>query len=183
MKENLLIGICGSVGACSIVNYISILSDYFNIRLIFTEHSLYFVQPDGFKSLIDAYYDSEFSTMDPLHITLSTWADFFIILPASANVIGKMANGIADDLLTSTLLAYDKKVYIAANMNPRMWDNPVLKKNVKCLKEIGHQFINEGRIAKEAATGERVYSEACMPSVEKILHSLGISLIEEKTKK
>lgn len=174
MKRKLLIGVCGSVGACSIFNYISVLASYFQIRIIFTENALRFVQPAGFQSLVDCYYVKEFSDMNPLHITLSDWADCFILLPASANTISKMANGIADNLLTSTLLAYEQSVYIAANMNPRMWNNSVFQDKVNYLKKKGHIFINEGRTAIEAATGEKVYSEACMPSFEHLLKELGV---------
>lgn len=174
MKKKLLIGVCGTVGACSIFNYISVLVPYFQIRIIFTENALKFVEPAGFQSLIETYYVKEFSDMNPLHITLSDWADYFVILPASANSISKMSHGIADNLLTSTLLAYTRPVYIAANMNPRMWNNPIFQDQVNYLKEKGHIFINEGKMAIEAATGKEVYSEACMPSFKHLLKALDV---------
>lgn len=172
MKKTLLIGVCGSVGACSLVNYISLLNAYFQIRIIFTENALRFVAPAGFQSLLDKYYINEFVDMSPLHITLSEWADKFILLPASANTISKMSHGIADNLLTSTLLAYEQPVYIAANMNPHMWNNSILQDQVNYLKTKGHIFINEGKMAVEAASGKEVYSEACMPSFDKLLDVL-----------
>ena len=144
-KKNLLVGVCGSVGASTLINYVSVLGVYFRIRIIFTHNALKFVEPAGFRTLVDNYYESEFDDMLPLHITLSEWADYFVLLPASANTISKMAHGIADNLLTSTLLAYERPVYLAANMNPRMWNNLIFQDQVKYLKEKGHIFINEGK--------------------------------------
>lgn len=172
-KKKLLLGVCGSVGASSLINYVSVLCAHFEIRIIFTHSALHFVKPEGFRSLVDDYYESEFEDMLPLHITLSEWADYFVLLPASANTISKMAHGIADNLLTSTLLAYERPVYIAANMNPRMWNNAIFQDQVKYLQEKGHLFINEGKMAIEVATGKRIYSEACMPSFEHLLDVLG----------
>lgn len=168
-KKEMVIGVCGSVGAATIINYIYLLSQYYNIDIIFTKNALNFVEPKGIKSFINNYYIDEFEDTRALHIELAAKADYFLILPASANVIAKMAHGIADDLLTSTLVAYEKNVYIAANMNPRMWNNSILQDNVQYLKKKGHIFVNEGGYAIEAATKERVYSGACLPDGEKLL--------------
>ena len=173
-KRNLLLGVCGSVGASALINYVSVLCAHFEIRIIFTHNALRFVKPEGFRTIVDNYYKSEFEDMLPLHITLSEWADCLVLLPASTNTISKMAQGVADNLLTSTLLAYERPVYIAANMNPRMWNNAVFQDRVKYLQEKGHVFINEGKMAIEAATGKKVYSEACMPSFEHLLSVLGV---------
>ncbi len=68
------------------------------------------------------------------HITLADWADIFVIAPATANIIGKIANGIADDLLTSTIMAYTKKTLIVPAMNIHMYENQILQDNIKKLK-------------------------------------------------
>lgn len=171
-KERLLIGICGSVGATAVINYIYELRNYFDIDLILTQNALEFVQPKGFASLVNNYYVEEFTVGKPLHIELAEAATKMLILPASANVISKMAHGIADDLLTSTLLAYDGPVYIAANMNPKMWNNSILQDNICYLKSKGHIFVNEGKMAIEAVSGKEIYSEACMPSIDNLIKFL-----------
>lgn len=172
MKEKMILGVTGSVGAISLVNYVSILSDYYDIDLILTKNATSFVQPKGLDTFINNYYNKEFKSCYPLHIELAKAASVFLLLPASANTISKMAHGIADNLLTSTLLAYENPVYIAANMNPLMWNNPVFQDNIKYLKSKGHIFINESKMAREACTGEDVYSDACMPSFDNLLKIL-----------
>ncbi len=174
MKEKLLIGVTGSVGAIALVNYVSVLSQYYCIDLIFTKNAIQFVQPKGLDTFIDNYYIKEFKKSKPLHIELASSASKFILLPASANTISKMAHGIADNLLTSTLLAYEKPVYIAANMNPKMWNNSIFQDNIKYLKQKGHIFINEGKMAIEASSGKEVYSDACMPSIDNLLKTLQV---------
>lgn len=171
-EKNLLIGVCGSVGCVSLVSYVSALYNDYNINLIFTKNATKFIQPLGIEAFVDNYYIKEFIKMRTLHIELAASATHFILLPASANVISKMAHGIADDLLTSTLLAYDKPVLIAANMNPRMWNNPIIQDNVNYLKEKGHRFINEGKYAIESYSGERMFSEACLPSIDNLIKIL-----------
>lgn len=172
MKEKMLIGITGSIGAIALVNYIKVLSQNYSINLILTKNATQFIQAKGLDTFIDNYYTKEFKNSKPLHIDLSSSTSKFLLLPASANTISKMAHGIADNLLTSTLLAYENPVYIAANMNPRMWSNSIFQDNVNYLKQKGHIFINEGKLAIEASTGKEVFSDACMPSIDNLLKIL-----------
>lgn len=169
MKKKLLLGVCGSVGSISLAYYISVLVQYYSIKIIFSENSQHFVQYKGFLNIVDGCYVNEFSEFSPLHISLAQEADVFILLPASANTISKMAHGIADNLLTSTLLAYSNKVYIAANMNYKMWLNPIFQDNIEYLKSKGHVFINERGKAMEVSSGEIIECEACMPSIENLI--------------
>ena len=83
------------------------------------------------------------------HIDLSEWPDLIIIAPATSNIIGKLANGIADDMITSTLLATEKPVWIAPAMNVHMYHHPIVQKNMDTLKSIGYEFIepDEGYLA------------------------------------
>ncbi|SDG73717.1 flavoprotein [Marvinbryantia formatexigens] len=173
-KKKMLIGVCGSVGAVSLVNYISSLFQYYDIDLILTPNSTNFVQYKGFSTIINNCYTEEFDNIKPLHISLAANADVFLLLPASANTISKMAHGIADNLLTSTLLAYEKPVYIAANMNPKMWNNSIFQDNVTYLKKKGHIFINERGVAIEVSTGKEVYCDACMPTIQNLKNVLGL---------
>ena len=83
------------------------------------------------------------------HISLAKKADIFVIAPATANVIGKIANGIADDMLTTTVIATKAKVLLAPAMNSNMYENPVLQENIAKLKKLGYLFVEpaEGRLA------------------------------------
>ena len=88
-------------------------------------------------------------TWDVEHISLAKRADVFLIAPATANVIGKIANGIADDMLTTTVMATKAKVLIAPAMNTNMYENPILQRNINTLKELGYNFVEpeSGRLA------------------------------------
>jgi len=76
------------------------------------------------------------------HISLAQWADIVIVAPATANIIGKLANGIADDALTTTLLAFSKSIYIAPAMNENMYKHPAVQKNLDTLKQFGFHIIS-----------------------------------------
>ena len=83
------------------------------------------------------------------HIDLADWADLILVAPATANVIGKLANGIADDMVTTTLLATTAPVWLAPAMNVHMYDHPAVKRNLAQLQSDGYQFIepSEGFLA------------------------------------
>ncbi|MDC0536009.1 bifunctional phosphopantothenoylcysteine decarboxylase/phosphopantothenate--cysteine ligase CoaBC, partial [Francisellaceae bacterium] len=88
-------------------------------------------------------YDDTFNyTENPMeHIELAKWADVFVIIPATANIIGKIANGVADDLLTNAVLASDKNVTLVPAMNMYMWQNPAVQNNIQKLKSYGHHIL------------------------------------------
>jgi phosphopantothenoylcysteine synthetase/decarboxylase len=84
------------------------------------------------------------------HISLADWADIVVIAPATANIIGKIANGICDDLLSTTFCACsNKKIIVAPAMNNRMWENPAVQRNVKILKDMDCKLVGpvKGRLA------------------------------------
>ncbi|WP_323163487.1 flavoprotein, partial [Streptococcus pneumoniae] len=85
-----------------------------------------------------ANYDEIFVEEVVPHVFLPYESDLLLILPATANVIGKIANGIADDLVTATVLNFNKKIIFCPNMNSTMWDNHIVQRNVSILKELGH---------------------------------------------
>ena len=124
-----------------------------NVKVIMTKSAMEFVQPLSFQvmSRNDVYVDT-FDEKDSsviAHINLADWADLVIVAPATANVIGKLANGIADDMVTTTLLATTAKVWIAPAMNVHMYDNDAVKRNIARLSEDGYSFIepSEGFLA------------------------------------
>lgn len=124
-----------------------------DVKVIMTRSAMEFVQPLSFQvmSRNDVYVDT-FDEKDSsviAHINLADWADLVIVAPATANVIGKLANGIADDMVTTTLLATTAKVWIAPAMNVHMYDNAAVKRNIARLSEDGYSFIepSEGFLA------------------------------------
>ncbi|MET3575240.1 bifunctional phosphopantothenoylcysteine decarboxylase/phosphopantothenate--cysteine ligase CoaBC [Bhargavaea ullalensis] len=124
-----------------------------DVKVIMSESATRFVNPLSFQvmSRNDVYLDT-FDEKDPsvvAHIDLADWADLVIVAPATANVIGKLANGIADDMVTTTLLAATSEVWIAPAMNVHMYGHPAVGRNIGRLHEDGFRFIepSEGFLA------------------------------------
>ena len=143
----LLIGITGSINAVSMVDYLHALASVANeIRCILTKHAQTIVNPDILRLYTEvppytSLWDSHGISGTP-HVYLADWADVMVVLPATANCIGKAAAGIADDLLSTTLIAYRESVLFAPAMNRRMWENPVIKRNVATLQDLGHIVLD-----------------------------------------
>jgi phosphopantothenoylcysteine decarboxylase/phosphopantothenate--cysteine ligase len=123
------------------------------VKVIMSESARKFVTPLSFQALSrnDVYTDT-FEERHPeviSHIDLADWADLILVAPATANIIGKMANGISDDMITTTLLATTAPVWIAPAMNVHMYDHPAVKRNLSVLSEYGYQFVepSEGFLA------------------------------------
>lgn len=123
------------------------------VKVMLTEAAAKFVTPLTFQALSrnDVYIDT-FDEKNPemiAHIDLADWPDLILVAPATANVIGKLANGIADNLVTTTLLAATGPVWIAPAMNVHMYDHPAVQRNLKTLQEYGYSFIepSEGYLA------------------------------------
>ena len=113
-----------------------------------TGNATKFVSPLTFQTLSQnqVYVDmfKEPRNYDVEHISLAEKADLFLVAPGTANVIGKIANGIADDFLTTTVMATKSKVIFAPAMNTNMYLNPIVQKNISYLKELGYEFIKPG---------------------------------------
>ncbi|MGO4887835.1 bifunctional phosphopantothenoylcysteine decarboxylase/phosphopantothenate--cysteine ligase CoaBC [Anaerobacillus sp. MEB173] len=123
------------------------------VKVIMTESAKKFVTPLTFQALSrQNVYDDTFDEINPskiAHIDLAEWADLVLVAPATANMIGKLANGIADDMISTTLLATTAPVWIAPAMNGNMYNHPAVQKNMKTLTSFGYRFIepNEGYLA------------------------------------
>lgn len=123
------------------------------VKVIMTESAQKFVAPLTFQALSrqDVYWDTfdEKDSSKIAHIDLADWADLVLVAPATANMIGKLANGIADDMITTTILATTAQVWIAPAMNVHMYDHPAVKRNIDTLFGFGHQFVepSEGYLA------------------------------------
>ncbi|WP_175988898.1 bifunctional phosphopantothenoylcysteine decarboxylase/phosphopantothenate--cysteine ligase CoaBC [Bacillus sp. Marseille-Q1617] len=123
------------------------------VKVIMTESARKFVAPLTFQALSrqDVYYDTfdEKDSSKIAHIDLADWPDLILVAPATANIIGKLANGIADDMISTTLLATKAPVWVAPAMNVHMYDHPAVQRNIKTLFEDGCRFIepSEGYLA------------------------------------
>ncbi|MDF2904494.1 MAG: phosphopantothenoylcysteine decarboxylase/phosphopantothenate/cysteine ligase, partial [Bacillus sp. (in: firmicutes)] len=123
------------------------------VKVILSDAAAKFVTPLTFQALSknDVYTDTfdEKNSKVIAHINLADWADLVLLAPATANTIGKLANGIADNMITTTLLATCAPVWIAPAMNVHMYDHPAVKKNISILDQYGYRFIepSEGYLA------------------------------------
>lgn len=124
-----------------------------NVKVIMSESAMRFVTPLSFQALSrnDVYIDTfdEKDSKKIAHIDLADWADLILIAPATANIIGKLANGIADDMISTTLLAATSPVWLAPAMNVHMYSHPAVMKNIDTLYQFGYRFVepSEGYLA------------------------------------
>ena len=153
-----VLGITGSIAAYKMANVASMLvKQNCDVHVVMTEHAAQFISPLTFEALTkNPCLTTEFerqSCVDIPHLALGQTADVMLVAPASANVIGKIAGGIADDLLTSAVLAATCPTLIAPAMNTHMYQNPIVQENIRRLKSFGYQVIepDTGRLACRAA--------------------------------
>lgn len=145
--KTILLGVTGSIAAYKAAALASMLKKlHADVHVLMTKNAVNFINPitfetlTGNKCLIDTFdRNFEFSVE---HVSLSKKADLALIAPASANVIGKMANGIADDMLTTTLLACTCKILVSPAMNTRMYENPIVQHNLEKLRRYGMAVID-----------------------------------------
>ncbi|PZG32570.1 bifunctional phosphopantothenoylcysteine decarboxylase/phosphopantothenate--cysteine ligase CoaBC [Listeria ivanovii] len=152
--KNILLAVSGGIAVYKAVALTSKLTQAgANVKVMMTKHAQEFVPPLSFQVLSknDVYTDTfdEKKSSVVAHIDLADWADLVIVAPATANVIGKMANGIADDMITTTLLATEAPVWVAPAMNVHMIQHPAVIRNINRLYQDGVRFIEpeEGYLA------------------------------------
>lgn len=148
-EKRIVLGVCGGIAAYKAAALTSKLTQAgAQVHVILTENAMKFVQPVTFQALShQPVYTDTFSEPDPhviSHIDLADKADLALIAPATANVIGKIANGIADDMLTTTLLATKAPVMIAPAMNVNMYEHPAVAANMEKLASFGYRFVEPG---------------------------------------
>jgi phosphopantothenoylcysteine decarboxylase/phosphopantothenate--cysteine ligase len=154
-NKNIVLGVTGGIAAYKAVHLASRLcAAGATVKTVMTPHALHLVGPKSFQAVTqssvhtDPWTDITPTTME--HIDLGEWADLFVIAPATANILGKMANGICDDLLSTLLCAsWRKKILMAPAMNVNMWDNPAVQRNLATLTELGITTVGPeaGRLA------------------------------------
>ena len=156
MSKTIVLGVTGSIAAHKAVDLASLLTKAgHSVHVVMTADALKFITPLPFKTLsrhavVTDLYDEE-EGWKPTHITLADSADLLLIAPATANVLAKLAAGIADDALTCIALAMNAnaKLLIAPAMNGKMWQHPATQQNVATLKSRGAQFVgpDEGMLS------------------------------------
>ena len=143
-NKNILIGITGGIAAYKICTLIRLYKKArANVRVVVTPNALNFVTKLTLQTLSgnEVYVDNfEIKEYKPEHIAL-TESDIFVIAPASANTIGKIANGICDNLLLSTACAFSNPILLAPAMNNNMWNNPFVQENLQKLKANGYHIL------------------------------------------
>ena len=137
-NKTILLGVTGSIAAYKIASLASMLvKQHANVHVIMTKNATNFINPitfetlTGNKCLVDTF-DRNFE-FQVEHVSLAKQADVALVAPASANVIGKMAHGIADDMLTTTLLACKAPILVSPAMNTNMFENPIVQDNLRTL--------------------------------------------------
>ena len=176
--KKIILGVTGSIAAYKAAEILSLLKKKgADVFVIMTESATKFVQPLTFSSLSGHLVITNlFSLNDKIevkHISLSRWADLILVAPATANIIGKIANGIADDMLTTTVMAFKSKVIFAPAMNKNMISNLIYRENVKKLVGLGYEFIDSeyGPLAcGEVGEGRLANIEDIVSKVENILY-------------
>jgi len=171
--KEIVVGVTGSIAAYKAAEVVSqLVQRGAGVTVVMTRSATQFVGPLTFQTLtrrrvlIDQF-DLE-SVVDPTHISLTDEADLVVLAPATANVVGKAAHGIADDMLTSLLLAVTCPVLVAPAMNDRMWNHPAVQENIATLKKRGYTFVDpesgflacgtyaKGRLANPAQIVEEI---------------------------
>ena len=164
--KNILIGVTGGIAAYKSANIISILRKKgYNVKVIMTESATNIITPQTLETLSRNRVVTDMwernHQIEVEHISLADWADVFLIAPATYNIVGKVANGIADDMLSTVISACRKPVYFALAMNVNMYENPILKANIKKLENLGYKFIesDEGFLACNVNAKGRLKNE------------------------
>ena len=154
--KNILVGVTGGIAAFKSASIVSLLKKKgYNVKVVMTENATNIIGPLTLETLsknrvyVDMWDKNPHYEVE--HISLADWADIVLIAPATYNIIGKVANGVADDMLSTILSAVSlrKPVFFALAMNVNMYENPILNENIDKLKTYGYKFIdtNEGLLA------------------------------------
>jgi phosphopantothenoylcysteine decarboxylase/phosphopantothenate--cysteine ligase len=145
---NILLGVSAGIACYKAVDLASKLTQRGDrVRTLLTPNATRFIAPLTFRAVTGETAISELFGADPEssmeHITLAGWGDAFIIAPASADLIGRLAAGFADDLITTTALAFRRPIVLAPAMNDQMWSNPIVQANLERLAHLaGYTIID-----------------------------------------
>ena len=180
---NILLGVSGGIAAYKVVDLASkLVAAGATVNTVMTEAACQLVGPKSFEAVTrsavytNLWANDVFQHEKPGHINLADWADIVVVAPATANIIGKIANGICDDLLSTTLCACWPLIksgagLLAPAMNNNMWDNPAVQRNVKTVKRMGFKLVGpvKGRLAcGTEAIGRMAEPQDILKAIEKI---------------
>lgn len=171
--KRIVAGICGGIAAYKAAHIVSKLAQAgANVRVIMTRAACRFVAPVTFEALSHERVLTDLWEEPLAHIELAYSADLFVILPATYDIVGKLAHGIADDLLTTTLAATRAPVLVIPAMESQMYTNPIFHENKKRLSELGYRFLEPetGHLASgREGIGRFPAEEKVLEAIEKIL--------------
>ena len=165
--KNILVGVSGGIAAYKTANIVSALRKKgHDVKVVMTENATKIITPLAFESLsrnnvaVDMWERN--ANINVEHISLADWADVILVAPATYNIIGKVANGIADDMLSTVISAFSRTTYFALAMNVNMYENPILHENILKLKKYGYKFIDsdEGFLACDVNAKGRLKNES-----------------------
>ena len=179
--KTIILGVTGGIAAYKAAEICSTLvRSGATVHVVMTEHATHFVGPVTFRALtgnpvITGLWE-EPREYEITHVSLADKADVFLIAPATANILGKIASGVADDMLSTMIMATTAPVILAPAMNYKMWENPAVKANVERLESLGYIFVNPevGRLACGAEGVGR------LADPEKVVQSV-VACLERKT--
>lgn len=176
----LLVGVGGGIAAYKVCHVVSrLVQRGCGVTVTLTQAGTQFITPLTFQALTQRQV---FTTMwaspgyyEPQHLSLSEAADLFLVAPATADLIGKFAGGIADDLVTTLMIGRDCPALLAPAMNTRMWENPIVQRNIRTLCDLGYAFIEPG----EGWLAERSYGKGRMAEPDAIIEAV-VRLLQSK---
>jgi phosphopantothenoylcysteine synthetase/decarboxylase len=176
LMDRLLVGVSGSVAVLNLPSYLATLRAELasQVRVIMTRQAARMLPPATVALICDeVFLDREPTTVrKPGHIELARWGELFVILPATANVIGQAANGLGSSLLTTTILAAPEPIVFCPNVHPVMWNKAVVQRNVEILRQDGHTVIEPiVATAYEVDSGE-VQESLVLPEPSRLVDQL-----------
>ena len=175
--KNIVIGITGGIAcykACEVITHL--VREGANVEVIMTKNATEFITPltietlSKHKVVVDMFEKKEHIEVE--HISFARKADLIAVVPATANIIGKVANGIADDMLSTTIMATRAKVVFAPAMNNEMYNNIIVQDNIAKLRKYGYDFVEpiEGNLAcGYRAIGKLANKETIIAKIQKLL--------------
>ncbi len=176
MPQRILIGITGSIVTVGIHNYLMEIQKFYSceINIILSNAASKLITPQSLSYFIDGeIFNDSFQNSKKYkipHVHLAEWADLILIMPATANIIGKLANGIADDLISLTLLAAECPVVICPNMNGKMYSKNSVQRNVNQLKDDGYMIMESNDVVFQLSNSKNV--KGTMPRPENFVTHL-----------
>ncbi len=163
---NLLVGVCGSANVINIAAYLFALRRIApNVRItaVMTRSAAAMLPPQTLGMICEQVYCDGRDEADPGHVRLGAWSDLVLVLPATANMLGQAAFGLASGLLSSTLLAVAQPVVFFPSMNKVMWERPAVRRNVALLRADGHVVIDPVPAAGWVVADRQLQANAGLP--------------------